>query len=168
MKQNLYFALLLIIPIIIAITFREPSLNVGDKAPAFTLSRLNGGTASLHDFKGKITVVHLWSHTCPHCRSMNQTLPEEVRPYLNSTIAYLMISIDEDTSGLRKVIQEDKLDFAIHLLDPHDVKSKTMIEYNAKGTPCLNIVDEQGKILALNISEDQFEKYLTKKKGTKK
>ena len=166
--KHFFFSLLFIMPIIIAGSLLSPSLKVGDKAPDFTLKKLNGGTASLHDYKGKITVVHLWSHTCPHCRSMNQTLPEEIKPYLNSRMVYLMISIDKDTSGLRKVIREDKLDFAIHLLDPLDANAKTMIDYKANGTPCVNIVDEKGKILALDITEDKFEKYLAKNKNSTK
>lgn len=140
-----------------------PSPLIGKKAPDFTVTKLNGDSISLHDYKGKVVIVHLWSQTCPHCRLMNETLPDLVKPYKNSNLAYIMISIDVDTSTLRTAIKEDALDFAIHAIDPYDGAAKTMIKYQAPGTPCVNIVDEKGILIAANVTDVQLSKFLKKK-----
>ena len=83
-------------------------------------------------------------------------------PYKKANLAYIMVSIDMDTITLRPVIEEDKLDFAIHGFDPFDGSAKTMIDYEAPGTPCINIVDEKGNLLAINITYVQLKKFLKK------
>ncbi|HVD98256.1 MAG TPA: TlpA disulfide reductase family protein [Cytophagaceae bacterium] len=150
-----YFLSILCLALLVGLAaarFILPPIQPGDDAPDFTLYKLGGGTVSLHDYKGKTTVVHIWSHTCPHCRKLDQTLPDIVRPYRKSNIVYIMIDIDSDTIGWRDIVKEDKLNFAIHALDPHDGASKIMEDYNAPGTPCINIVDRKGKLTAVNIN----------------
>lgn len=140
------------------------NLFIGGKAPAFTVAALNGvDSISLNDYKGKIVIVHLWSPTCPHCREANKYLPGIMAPYKKANIAYIMISIDIDTTTLRPVIQEDKLDFAIHGYDPFDGSAQTMIDYEAPGTPCINVIDEKGNLLAINITYLQLKKFLKKR-----
>jgi peroxiredoxin len=137
-------------------------LLVGDKAPDFTVATLSGDSITLRQYRGSVVIVHLWSPTCPHCRETNKTLPEIVAPYKNSNLAYVMIAIDSDTSTLRPVIKEDKLNFAIHAYDPYDGAAKTMLAYEAPGTPSINIVDEKGNLVAANVTSAQLKKYLKK------
>jgi thiol-disulfide isomerase/thioredoxin len=138
-------------------------ISVGDKAPDFKVAALNGvDSISLRDYRGKIVIVHLWSPTCPHCREANKYLPGIMAPYKKANIAYVMISVDMDTTTLRPVIQEDKLNFAIHGYDPFDGSAKTMMDYEAPGTPCINVVDEKGNLMAVNITHQQLKKFLKK------
>lgn len=147
----------------IAATY-STELVIGEKAPSFTVANLNGGDSiSLDDYRGKIVIVHLWSPTCPHCREANKYLPSIVTPYKKEKLAYIMIAIDVDTTTLRPVIKEDKLNFAIHGYDPFDGAAKTMLAYEAPGTPCINIVDEKGNLLAKNVTTNQLKKFLKKK-----
>lgn len=137
---------------------------VGEKAPAFTVAALDGGDSiSLDDYKGKVVIVHLWSPTCPHCREANKALQGIMAPYKKINLAYVMIGIDSDTSTLRPVIKEDKLNFAIHGYDPFDGAAKTMRAYEAPGTPCINVVDEKGNLIAVNITTNELKKLLKKK-----
>ena len=166
MKANKRFSPLFIFLVIIAliITSYKAELIAGDKAPAFTVAALNGGDSiSLKNYKGKLVIVHLWSPTCPHCRETNKYLPEIMAPYKKVNLAYIMIAIDTDTSTLRSVIKQDKLNFAIHGYDPFDGAAKTMIDYEAPGTPCINIVDEKGNLIGVNITYQQLKKFLKKK-----
>src|ERR1700740_92941 len=111
---NIVFYITALAGIVIMTVALSSSVIVGEKAPDFTVAALKGDSISLHDYKGKVTVVHLWSHTCPHCRLMNESLPYIVAPYKKANLAYIMIDIDTDTSGWRGVIREDHLEFAIH------------------------------------------------------
>lgn len=155
--------LILLSLLLIGATY-STTLFVDDKAPDFTIASLNGGDSiSLHKYKGKIVVVHFWSPTCPHCRETNKYLPEIMAPYKNANLAYIMIAIDVDTSTLRPVIKEDKLNFAIHGYDPFDGAAKTMLAYEAPGTPCINIVDKDGNLIGVNVTYIQLKKFLKKR-----
>lgn len=139
-------------------------LTIGGKAPAFTVAALNGvDSISLSDYKGKVVIVHLWSASCTHCREANKYLPAIMAPYKKANLAYVMIAIDMDTTILRTVIEEDKLNFAIHGSDPFDGSAKTMLDYDAPGTPCINVVDEKGNLVAINITYIQLKKFLKKR-----
>lgn len=155
--------LILISLSLIAATYSS-TLFIGDKAPEFTVAAINGNDSiSLHNYAGKVVVVHLWSPTCPHCREANKSIPAIVAPYKNANLAYIMISIDPDTSTLRPVIKEDKLNFAIHGYDPFDGAAKTMLAYEAPGTPSINIVDEKGNLVGANVTVAQLKKFLKKR-----
>ncbi len=156
-------SLILLITLTLCVAFRA-ELIPGDKAPDFTVAALNGGDSiSLHNYKGKVVVVHLWSPTCPHCRETNKYLPEIMAPYKKVNLAYIMIAIDQDTSTLRPIIKQDKLNFAIHGYDPFDGAAKTMIDYEAPGTPCINIIDEKGNLIGVNVTYMQLKKFLKKR-----
>lgn len=158
------FIILAILSVAFIAATNSTKLSIGSKAPAFTVAALNSvDSISLSDYKGKIVIVHLWSPTCPHCRESNKYLSDIMAPYKKANIAYIMISIDMDTTTLRPVIQEDKLGFAIHGYDPFDGSAQTMIDYEAPGTPCINVVDEKGNLLAINITYIQLKKFLKKR-----
>ena len=164
-KITLCVLLLFAVSILFIASIERETIKVGEKAPAFTVAALNGvDSISLSDYKGKIVIVHLWSPTCPHCRETNKVLPGIIRPYSKkANLAYIMIAIDMDTLTLRPVIEEDKLNFAIHGYDPFDGSAKTMMDYEAPGTPCINIVDEKGNLVGVNVTDDQLKKYLKKR-----
>ena len=159
------FLMLLFISIVFLSSTPRTALKVGDKAPAFTVAALNGvDSISLKNYRGKIVIVHLWSPTCPHCRETNKNLPAIIGPYSKkANLAYIMIAIDMDTLTLRPVIEEDKLNFAIHGYDPFDGSAKTMMDYEAPGTPCINIVDEKGNLAGVNVTDEQLKRYLRKR-----
>jgi thiol-disulfide isomerase/thioredoxin len=158
-KISLYIVIATIIVLLSAGTFLN-MLSIGDRAPGFTVGGLDRDSIRLKDYRGKLVIVHLWSPTCPHCREANEFIPIIMAPYKDKKIAYIMIAIDMDTSTLRPVIKEDKLNFAIHGYDPFDGAAKTMVDYEAMGTPSINVVDEKGNLLAVNIGYKQLKKFL--------
>lgn len=162
-KTQIKYCIAFIIPVLIMSFVFSPLIKVGDKAPGFTLPTVNGSQVSLSNYKGKVVVIHIWSHTCPHCREFDKTLPSIVAPYLKSNLTYIMIDIDTDTTGWRKVIKEDKLNFAIHASDPHDGAAQTAVDYDLEGTPCVNIADEKGNLIGVNITSSQLSKILKKR-----
>ena len=161
-KDKISILLILLTAFLITASIFANRINVGDKAPDFTLATVNGGSVSLKNYKGKIVVIHIWSHTCPHCRESNQTLPDIVKPYRKSNLAYIMIDIDSDTSGWREVIKEDKLNFAVQASDPYDGDAKTAINYDSPGTPCINVANEKGNLIAVNITNAELKTILKK------
>jgi len=96
-------------------------LNVGDKAPDFTLAGSDGKTYHLADFKGKKAVVLAWfpkafTGGCTvECKSLAAN-GDKIRQY---DVAYFMASVDsvEGEKGNKAFAESEKADFPL-LSDP--------------------------------------------------
>ncbi|MBR2398521.1 MAG: TlpA family protein disulfide reductase [Alistipes sp.] len=52
-------------------TYEQSSLvEVGDKAPLFSATLLDGTAVSLADYRGEYMMLILFSHTCPDCKTL--------------------------------------------------------------------------------------------------
>ena len=104
-----------------AIRAAAAELNVGDKAPDFTLAASDGKTYHLADFKGKKAVVLAWfpkafTGGCTvECKSLAAN-GEKIRQY---EVAYFMASVDpvEGEKGNKAFAESEKADFPL-LGDP--------------------------------------------------
>jgi peroxiredoxin Q/BCP len=96
-------------------------LNVGDKAPDFSLSASDGKTYHLADFKGKKAVVLAWfpkafTQGCTiECKSLAAN-GDKIRQY---EVAYFMASVDpvDGEKGNKAFAESEKADFPL-LGDP--------------------------------------------------
>jgi peroxiredoxin Q/BCP len=96
-------------------------LNVGDKAPDFTLAGSDGKTYHLADFKGKKAVVLAWfpkafTGGCTvECKSLAAN-GDKIRQY---EVAYFMASVDsvDGEKGNKAFAESEKADFPL-LSDP--------------------------------------------------
>lgn len=71
-------------------------------APDFSYTTLDGRQASLHDHRGKKTVLHFWATWCPPCIT---ELPELLdKAATRPDIDFLLISVDKDQGRLRQFL----------------------------------------------------------------
>ena len=102
---------------------KTPTLNVGDKAPDFTLSDQNGHEVSLHDYRGKNVVVYFYPKAMtPGCTVQACEIRNSESKLKDADIVVLGISADP-VKSLKKFEERDKLNFPL-LSDP----DKTVIE----------------------------------------
>ena len=72
-------------------------------APPVELSRLNGETFRLADYRGKVVVLNFWATWCPPCRVELPQLAEIHRTYQERGVEVIGISMDE--AGLEHVLE---------------------------------------------------------------
>jgi cytochrome oxidase Cu insertion factor (SCO1/SenC/PrrC family) len=74
----------------------------GDRAPDFTLSRLDGTRASMSDFAGRPVVINFWATNCPPCRRELPLLAATARDHPEAT--FLLIDVRDDPAAGRRLL----------------------------------------------------------------
>lgn len=123
--------------------------SVGSMAPAFQLKDLDGKTHSLADYKGKVVVLEWLNPNCPfsdrHARE--KTMSSLAKKY--GQVAWL--GINSTNASHRDFLQpaEHKAwaqENGVTYTVLYDETGKVGKAYDAKTTPHLFIIDEQGKV----------------------
>jgi peroxiredoxin len=135
----------------IAPAYAEPA--VGEKAPNFTLTDVNGKTRSLSDFAGKYVVLEWTNHECPfvvkHYGSGNmQKLQAD---FTAKNVVWLTINSSAPgkqghyaPEKWREVLAETKSAATATLLDPDGKVGKL---YGAQTTPHMYVIDSEGILI---------------------
>ena len=133
---------------------QTPRLEVGDKAPAFSLPDANGNTVSLADYKGRKVIVYFYpAASTPGCTKEACDFRDNLSELNDAGLAVVGISPDKPTK-LAKFSDDQNLTFPL-LSDP-DRKvltswgafgEKTMYGKTVQGViRSMFVVDEKGKI----------------------
>ena len=131
-------------------------LQVGDKAPDFTLAASDGKTYKLSDFKGKKAVVIAWfpkafTGGCTiECKSLAAN-GDKIRKY---DVAYFMASVDpvEGEKGNKAFAESEKADFPL-LSDPTKEVAAAYGVLNAErgfANRWTFYIDKDGRIAAID------------------
>src|SRR5437660_1587380 len=81
--------------------------GVGQPAPDFTATTLDGQTVRLVDLRGKVVVLDFWATWCAPCRAMLPHERELVRKNAGKPLVFLGISADDHPQVLRDFVQEN-------------------------------------------------------------
>lgn len=149
---------------------------VGNPAPALDLTDSTGKNVSLHSLKGKFTFVVFWDPTCGHCKA---ELPRIDSIYkarwkgLGLSLYSVNVSTANNTdSELSKFVKEQKLDhdwiFTRQSKEARDAEQKAGLPnfrqlYDVYKTPTLYLLDDKKRIIAKQLSIEQFNDILSAK-----
>jgi len=137
----------LLVALILAAVIALPAVGKEDRAPSFTLEKMEGGRMSLKDIlkDSKAVLLDFWDTTCTPC---NELLPHVQRMHeAYGEKGLKVVIISEDTSltiqDVKPSIKSHKYTFQV-LLDPsHEVAN----QFGAKGyVPYIFVLDGTGRI----------------------
>ena len=138
-------ALLLILgaAAITALRLRQPrSVDVGERAPDFTLPALTRGSLSLHDFSRQVVVLNFWATWCPPCVDETPGLEKFAEQMRLQGVAVLGVSVDQDVAVLQTFAAQQHLSFLI----ARDPDQSVANRYGTFQFPETYIIDQEGKV----------------------
>lgn len=121
------------------------NLNVGQLAPQFRLSDIDGNHIDLADYQGKVVVLHFWSTTCGWCKFIYPSLRNIAQEYSEDKVILIGISSDIDFDALRAAITEEQFTWP-QICEGNGWKDTVFKLYNVDGIPSEYIIDQDGKI----------------------
>lgn len=114
--------------------------NLGQRAPGFELSNLEGEQVNLSDFRGQYVVLNFWASWCPPCR---QEMPELNRFHQQKEeFVVLGVDIGEEEAKVNQFITQRGYDYPILL----DKDRKVASTYQTTTIPTTYFLNPQGEI----------------------
>lgn len=109
----------------------------------FTLPFLDGGSAALSSYKGKIVLLNFWATWCPPCRAEMPSMETLYQRYHKQGLEILAVDLREDASTVQKYIQDNRYTFPVML----DRDGKIGTVFGVEAIPTSYIIDREGKII---------------------
>ena len=131
---------------------------VGQPAPDFTLSGLDGQQVTLSELRGKPVALNFWATWCPSCVSELPDLQQASRAHQDE-IRFYAINLDADLAEVEPFLAENGVELPVLL----DTEGDASAKYRVRGIPITVFIDGEGNIAARHIgslSADKFSDYV--------
>ena len=149
---------------------------VGNPAPALNLTDTTGKDISLYDINSKFTFVVFWDPTCGHCKAELPRIDSIFRARWKEVgvgIYSVNVSTDKNTvQELKKFVHEKKLDsdwiFTAQTKEAREAEQQAGLPnyrqlYDVYKTPTMYLLDDKKRIIAKQLSIEQFNDIISAK-----
>jgi peroxiredoxin len=124
---------------------------VGNAAPDFTLTNLEGAEVSLSDFRGKGVFINFWATWCGPCKREMPLMEKHYQEVKDEGIEILAVNIAESNVAVSSFIERIGVTFPV-LLDSNPDRVVTQ-RYGVGALPASYFVDKDGVIVGHYVGE---------------
>ena len=124
-------------------------LQVGDAAPNFTLTTLDGRQVSLSDYRGKPVMLNFWYATCPGCLAEIPGMERyfSVQQATGQNFVILGVNSVDDSQTVHQFAQQYGLTYTLLI----DNNQQVATLYNLTSTPTSYFIDRQSIIRSIVV-----------------
>jgi len=129
---------------------KKGGLQVGQKAPLFNATSLDGQEIGLEKYRGKVLLLYFWSTSCTPCvKSMPQTKKSYEVLSKYKDFAMVGLSGDDNDGLVQNFVKQHELAWPQVRIGS---ESKIGVAYGVTGYPRYVLIGRDGKILCLQPS----------------
>jgi peroxiredoxin len=145
-------ALVVMLIVAIYVPLHETLVQVGDRAPDFSIKADNGKTYTRADFGGKLLVLNFWATWCPPCREELPSLDALQRTLGSKGLVVLAVSVDKDEKVYKDFLTANR----VAITTARDPGQEINREYGTVQFPESYIIDQSGKVVEKIISSTNW------------
>jgi len=120
-------------------------IRVGQRAPDFSLSALDGTQITLSDFRGYVVVLDFWASWCTPCKNTMPGLESMVRS-LEPDVVLLGVSLDRAAVDASDYLASNGYESIIALYGSYSAAYAVFQTYGGGGIPKTFVIDVDGII----------------------
>lgn len=133
----------------------QPTIKIGEPAPAFTLELIDGSTVTLDTFKGKPLVIVYMASWCPCSHDSAPVFKEAYEKYHPIGLEFIMLGIQDSRSKFTKFVKKEGFLFPAGF----DKKDRIARTYGVSAPPTSFFINSEGKVVSAFYGKiDQKEK----------
>lgn len=121
--------------------------KVGEAAPGFTATTLDGTAVSLEEFRGRPVWLVFMASWCTSCRAEAPDVQAAHQQAGTDGVAVIAVYLNEDATAVREYAQRLGLTFT-HVPDPN---AEIAAAYGVKGIPAHYFIDRAGVLRASKV-----------------
>ncbi len=136
-------------------------LEVGEKAPHFSLPMITGRPLELSQFEGRLVVLNFWATWCPPCVEEMPSLQRLFQERIKGNWEVITVSVDQDLPALQDFVAKHELTLPI----AKDPQRQVAVLYGTYKYPESYIIGPQGLVRkkfigSINWDEPSIRDYL--------
>jgi thiol-disulfide isomerase/thioredoxin len=139
-------------------------IQIGLRAPDFTLSTEDDRELTLSDFRGQPVALNFWASWCLPCRFEIPVMNQAMRDYADEGLVILSIDVGEQPSDVVEFLDGKEIEYEV-LLDPYRVVSD---QYSIVSMPTTIWLDAEGIVRAIDygaLSDERIEQSMALVRG---
>jgi peroxiredoxin len=132
---------------------------VGDEAPDFVLSDLNGNTHQLSDYRGKGVFLNFWGTYCKPCEKEMPYMNNLYKEYKNQGVEIIAVNVGESKLAVEKFVEKYQLHFPIVI----DKDNQVLEAYDISPIPTTFLINKDGQIVEIitgTMTEQDMKNYM--------
>lgn len=162
MLRYLPIALLLLLAFV-WYRYRQPNFIMGDKAPDFEVTLLDGEKARLSDLRGRYVLLQFWGSWCGPCRAENPALAALYAQYHERGFEVFSIGIEQRPEAWKRAIAADGMAWRYHAMEDQDFTGGQARQYNIHSIPTTFLLNPEGVISGVNLTPEEIGKTLAER-----
>jgi peroxiredoxin len=117
----------------------------GERPPAFSLPKVDGGKATLAEQQGKVVLVYFWATWCGYCRKeLPVAIEKMVRDRKGQPFIVLAVSIQEPKDLVAAYVKGAGVTSSVLL----DAEGAVARDYRVRATPTTFVIGRDGRLVA--------------------
>lgn len=129
-------------------------VQVGDKAPDFTVGMFDGSRVTLSDLRGKVVLLNFWATWCPPCREeLARVQSDVIDRFAGRDFIFLPVSRGESRSTVESFRSQKGYEFPMGLDSAQSVYGL----YASNFIPRNFLIDKEGNIVQITIGYEPEE-----------
>ncbi|MFL5753488.1 MAG: OmpA family protein [Bacteroidia bacterium] len=144
-------------------------IKIGTKVPDIVLKNTNNEVVSLENVnKNKLVLVHFWSPGAMNSRANHTALNELAATYKTTALngaggfEIYAVGLEKLKESWEMAIQKDQFTNATHVLDVNGLFSLNAKKFKVTSLPADFLIDQDGKLIAINPSLNELKNLLKK------
>jgi peroxiredoxin len=138
-------------PLDVGVATLKPAATVGNPAPDFNVTDLDGKSLKLSDYRGKYVLLDFWATWCGPCVAETPNLKATHDAFgKNARFAMISLSLDKDASAPERFTRRHDIAWTQGFLGDWSADRVTST-YGVHGIPAIFLIGPDGKILATQL-----------------